>query len=114
MTPARTHDPSCAALSGPVTCGIAVSVDGFVAGPRQSLDDPIGEGGRSLHRWMFEQPDSNAAELDALASAGAFIMGRNMFGPGCGAWDEAWRGWWGDEPPCMHPCSCSPTTSASR
>jgi dihydrofolate reductase len=83
-----------------VTCGIAISVDGFAAGPRQSLDHPIGEGGDRLHRWMFEQPEANAAEIAALTSAGAYIMGRNMFGPGRGAWDENWRGWWGDEPPC--------------
>jgi len=86
-----------------VTCGISISVDGFAAGPRQSLDHPIGEGGDRLHRWMFEQPEANAAELAALTSAGAYIMGRNMFGPGRGAWDEDWRGWWGEEPPYHAP-----------
>jgi dihydrofolate reductase len=82
-----------------VTCDIAMSMDGFVAGPNQSLADPIGEGGDRLHRWMFEEPDANAAAIDAITSAGAYIMGRNMFGPGRGGWDEEWKGWWGDEPP---------------
>lgn len=65
-----------------VTCDLAVSVDGFVAGPSPSLDNPIGEGGGDLHRWMFEQPDANAEELEAITAAGAYVMGRNMFGPG--------------------------------
>jgi dihydrofolate reductase len=86
-----------------VTCDIAMSMDGFVAGPNQSLADPIGEGGDRLHRWMFEEPDANAAAIDAITSAGAYIMGRNMFGPGRGGWDEEWRGWWGDEPPYHAP-----------
>jgi dihydrofolate reductase len=86
-----------------VTCDIAMSMDGFVAGPNQSLADPIGEGGDRLHRWMFEEPDANAAAIDAITSAGAYIMGRNMFGPGRGGWDEAWKGWWGDEPPYHAP-----------
>lgn len=88
---------------GPVTCGIAVSVDGFVAGPHQSAENPIGEGGHVLHRWMFEEPDAHAAERAALTSAGAFVMGRNMFGPGRGEWDLTWQGWWGDEPPYRAP-----------
>jgi dihydrofolate reductase len=86
-----------------VTCDIAMSMDGFVAGPNQSLADPIGEGGDRLHRWMFEEPEANAAAIDAITSAGAYIMGRNMFGPGRGGWDEAWKGWWGDEPPYHAP-----------
>jgi dihydrofolate reductase len=86
-----------------VTCGIAMSVDGFVAGPNQSKDDPIGVGGDRLHRWMFEEPDAHAAEREALVAAGAFIMGRNMFGPDRGAWDLDWKGWWGDEPPYHAP-----------
>ena len=87
----------------PVTCGITVSVDGFAAGPRQSLGHPLGEGGDWLHRWMFEQPQANADEIAALTSASAYIMGRNMFGPGRGAWDDDWRGWWGEEPPYHAP-----------
>jgi dihydrofolate reductase len=82
-----------------VTCDIAVSVDGFAAGPNQRLDEPFGDGveGR-LHRWMFDQPDENAAEIAGILGAGAYIMGRNMFAPGRGAWDPDWRGWWGDDP----------------
>ncbi len=88
---------------GLVTCGITVSVDGFVAGPRQGLGDPIGVGGDALHRWMFEQGEVHGAEIAGLTSAGAYVMGRNMFGPGRGEWDLEWRGWWGDEPPYHAP-----------
>lgn len=87
-----------------VACDMAMSIDGFVAGPNQSLDNPLGEGaGDRLHRWMFEQPDANAAAIEAITAAGAFIMGRNMFGPGRGGWDQQWKGWWGDEPPYHAP-----------
>lgn len=86
-----------------VTCDVAVSTDGYAAGPNQSLAHPLGEGGERLHRWMFEQPAENAAELAAILAAGAYIMGRNMFGPGRGAWDAAWQGWWGDDPPYHAP-----------
>jgi dihydrofolate reductase len=86
-----------------VTCDIAVSVDGFVAGPTQSADAPIGQGGDRLHRWMFEERDRHADVIDTITSAGAYIMGRNMFGPGRGAWDEQWRGWWGEDPPYHAP-----------
>jgi dihydrofolate reductase len=87
-----------------VTCDMAISLDGFAAGPNQSRENPFGEGvdGR-LHRWMFEEPEANAAEIDALVAAGAFVMGRNMFGPGRGDWDLEWRGWWGEEPPYRAP-----------
>jgi dihydrofolate reductase len=87
-----------------VTCDVSMSVDGFVAGPNQSLDFPLGEGveGR-LHRWMFDEREANSAAIEAITSAGAYIMGRNMFGPGRGAWDEQWTGWWGDEPPYRAP-----------
>jgi dihydrofolate reductase len=87
-----------------VTCDMAMSVDGFVAGPNQRLDAPFGDGveGR-LHRWMFDQPDENAAEIEAITAAGAYIMGRNMFGPGRGGWDLGWKGWWGDDPPYHAP-----------
>ena len=89
---------------GKVTCGMAVSVDGYVAGPNQRADAPFGDGvGESLHRWMFEAAEENAAEIAALSSAGAFIMGRNMFGPGRGEWDLDWTGWWGEEPPYHAP-----------
>jgi dihydrofolate reductase len=86
-----------------VTCGVTISADGYVAGPNQSLDNPLGEGGERLHRWMFEQADRNQAEIQALTAPGAFIMGRNMFGPGRGQWDLAWKGWWGPDPPYHAP-----------
>ncbi|GAB4059972.1 dihydrofolate reductase family protein [Catellatospora paridis] len=87
-----------------VTCDMAMSVDGFTAGPNQRADAPFGDGvGESLHRWMFDEPDNNADELAALIEAGAFIMGRNMFSPGRGGWDLDWTGWWGDEPPYHAP-----------
>jgi len=82
-----------------VTCDITVSSDGFAAGPNQSLEKPLGEGAEKLHRWMFEQPAENAAQIDAILDAGAYIMGRNMFGPIRGDWHDDWTGWWGDEPP---------------
>ena len=87
-----------------VTCDMAVSVDGFVAGPNQSLDKPFGDGvGDRLHRWMFEQPEANAAAIEAIDAPRAYVMGRNMFGPGRGAWDGQWKGWWGDDPPYHAP-----------
>jgi dihydrofolate reductase len=87
-----------------VTCDMAMSVDGFVAGTNQRMEEPFGDGPRGrLHQWMFEQPDANAAAIEAITAAGAFIMGRNMFGPGRGDWDEAWKGWWGDDPPYHAP-----------
>jgi dihydrofolate reductase len=87
-----------------VTCDMAMSVDGFVAGTDQRLEEPFGDGpGGRLHRWMFEQPEANAAVLEAMNAAGAYVMGRNMFGPGRGAWDLEWQGWWGAEPPYHAP-----------
>lgn len=86
-----------------VTCDLAVSADGFVAGLRQSLQDPIGLGGERLHRWMFETPEENADELAAITAADAFVMGRNMFAPGRGEWDPEWQGWWGEDPPYHKP-----------
>jgi dihydrofolate reductase len=87
-----------------VTCDMAISLDGFAAGLNQSLDDPFGEGvGDRLHRWMFEAADENAAEIEAITAAGAYVMGRNMFDPGRGGWDLDWKGWWGDEPPYHAP-----------
>jgi dihydrofolate reductase len=89
---------------GKVFCGIAMSVDGYTAGPNQRADAPFGDGvGESLHRWMIEAADENAAEMEALTSAGAYIMGRNMFSPGRGEWDLDWTGWWGEEPPYHAP-----------
>lgn len=87
-----------------VTCDLTISLDGYAAGPNQSRTEPLGGDGELLHRWMFEEPESNAAELAGILEAGAYIMGRNMFaGPGPGPWDEEWRGWWGEEPPYHAP-----------
>lgn len=91
-------------MSNRVVCDIAISVDGFVAGKGQTADKPFGEGPVDrLHAWMFETPDENKAEVDRIVSAGAYVMGRNMFGPVRGEWDLEWRGWWGEEPPYHAP-----------
>lgn len=96
-----------------VTSQIAISLDGFVAGPNQSLENPVGEGGMRLHQWIFETASwreqqgldggvNNASSkvIDELTrDVGAYIMGRKMFGGGAGPWNEAWTGWWGDDPP---------------
>ena len=87
-----------------VTCQISVSLDGFVAGPSQSADNPLGEGGMRLHRWAFEGGEADRKIANSVVEGnGAFVMGRNMFGPGRGEWDESWRGWWGDDPPYHAP-----------
>jgi dihydrofolate reductase len=87
-----------------VTCDIAMSVDGFVAGPNQTLENPLGEDvEQRLHQWMFNDAEANAPEIKAITQAGAFIMGRNMFGPGRGKWDLDWKGWWGEDPPYHAP-----------
>jgi dihydrofolate reductase len=86
-----------------VTCDSGVSLDGFSAGPDQSIDDPLGKGAERIHRWMFEEPEANKAERDAIVEAGAYIMGRHMFCPDRGEWDLDWRGWWGEDPPYHAP-----------
>ena len=92
---------------------ITMSIDGFVAGPDQSPEHPLGVGGEELHDWLVplkafrESHGEEGGEVNAstpfaediLAGAGATIMGRNMFGGGPGPWDESWKGWWGDNPP---------------
>ncbi|MBM9467619.1 dihydrofolate reductase family protein [Nakamurella leprariae] len=94
---------------GEVTCSVAVSLDGYVAGPDQRLDQPLGRWAEQLlHRWMFDEPEQHRAELAAITDAGAFVMGRNMFGPVRGGWDswagpDPWRGWWGEAPPYHAP-----------
>lgn len=86
-----------------LTSDPGISLDGFIAGPDQTLENPLGVGAQVLHRWMFEEPDEHTAEREAITSAGAYIMGRNMFGPGRGEWDLDWTGWWGEEPPYHGP-----------
>jgi dihydrofolate reductase len=90
------------------TCHVSISLDGFIAGPDQSVDDPIGVGGMRLHEWHWNADEPGheadvAARDDLLRTRGALVMGRNMFGPIRGEWSEDWRGWWGDEPPYRAP-----------
>jgi len=97
---------------------IAISLDGYVAGPNQSEENPLGEGGMQLHEWVFEleawrRPhgreggvvnESTPVVEGSVANVGAVLMGRNMFGGGPGPWGEdPWNGWWGEEPPFHHP-----------
>ena len=97
---------------------LSMSLDGYVAGPDQTRDDPLGTGGEQLHEWVFatrfgrqmmgEDGGEKGVDNDFLTAGvegiGAHIMGRNMFGPIRGDWgDDQWRGWWGDEPPYHHP-----------
>jgi dihydrofolate reductase len=101
----------------PVTCHISISLDGFVAGPNQSVEDPIGEGGMRLHEWVFrteswrrqhgleggERTADSEVVDEVVQGVGAYIMGRKMFGGGGGPWDETWTGWWGEDPPYHAP-----------
>jgi dihydrofolate reductase len=98
---------------------IAMSLDGFVAGPNQSLENPLGVGGKRLHEWVFPLAvwrsthgitgggvDASTPVIEeSLINIGATIMGRNMFGPVRGPWDpdKPWNGWWGENPPYHHP-----------
>jgi dihydrofolate reductase len=104
---------------GKLRCQISISLDGFVAGPNQSEENPLGEGGERLHDWVVAlaawrqyhgRPGGDVNEStriveESIANVGAGLMGRNMFGPvGGGPWGEAqWTGWWGDEPPYHYP-----------
>lgn len=99
--------------------GFGVSLDGFGAGPEQSMEDPLGKGGPELFQWFFHtrtfrsmvgKEGGTAGDIDdafasrAMENLGAFILGRNMFGPVRGSWpDESWKGWWGDNPPYHAP-----------
>ncbi len=101
-----------------IVSGFSISLDGFGAGPDQSLEDPLGKRGRELHAWHFptrsfqamigkdggsEGIDDDFARL-SMTGFGAFILGRNMFGPIRGPWpDGAWKGWWGENPPYHRP-----------
>jgi len=98
---------------------ISMSLDGFVAGPSQSVNNPLGIGGGRLHEWAFklavfrallgmqggEINESTPLVEESLANIGATVMGRNMFGGHPGPWDAAnpWNGWWGADPPFHHP-----------
>ena len=99
---------------GKVRIQIASSLDGFVAGPDQSVENPLGVGGMSLHEWVFrlaawrephgleggEVNESTPVVEESQANLGAVLMGRNMFGGGPGPWgDDPWNGWWGENPP---------------
>ena len=92
----------------------SISIDGYGAGPRQTLENPMGEAGMALHEWVFatrsfkqmvgEDGGESGTDNDLIArgfdNVGAWILGRNMFGPIRGEWpDDNWKGWWGDEPP---------------
>src|SRR3954465_4820983 len=102
-----------------VFCHIAISLDGYAAGPNQSKDNPLGEGGMRLHEWTVKTAswgerhalegggrDSSSAVIEEVVeNVGAYIMGRNMFTPGRGDWDLDWRGWWGEDPPYHPPAS---------
>jgi dihydrofolate reductase len=96
----------------------AMSVDGYVAGSHQSIDNPLGVGGTRLHDWVFatrfgremigesggDQGVDHEFLVRGVVGIGATVMGRNMFGPIRGEWDDdEWKGWWGDEPPYHHP-----------
>jgi dihydrofolate reductase len=86
-----------------VSCHLSASIDGFIAGPNQSVEDPVGVGGLRLHEWHHRagQPGYEAdVEPNEwlMTPKDAYIMGRNMFGPIRGAWSGNWRGWWGEEP----------------
>jgi len=98
---------------------ISMSLDGFVAGPRQSVANPLGIGGMRLHEWVVplavwraahgleggEVDESTRVVVESLSNIGATVMGRNMFGGHPGPWDAGnpWNGWWGADPPFHHP-----------
>lgn len=100
---------------GIVKCHISISLDGYAAGPDQSVEHPLGRGGEGLHEWALELDSwrrehgrqggvtntSSAVLEEATANVGAVVMGRNMFGGGPGPWreDPPWVGWWGEDPP---------------
>lgn len=102
-----------------LTLDISMSLDGFVAGPNQTLDEPLGEGGGALHEWAYplkafreghgrsggETTRDNEIAEESLARTGATIMGRRMFSGGRGAWEDDPNAdaWWGDDPPFHHP-----------
>jgi dihydrofolate reductase len=100
-------------------CHLSISLDGFVAGPNQTEENPLGDGGERLHDWVVslaawrdahglqggDVNESTRIVEQTVANVGAGVMGRNMFGPpGGGPWgDGQWTGWWGDDPPFHYP-----------
>jgi dihydrofolate reductase len=87
-----------------VTCGVTMSLDGFVAGNNMTLDKPFGDIAPDvLMSWMFDEKDEHKDEIESLTAAGAFIMGSNMFGPEDIRMTDAWKGWWDDNPPYHAP-----------
>jgi hypothetical protein len=117
-------------MMGKLTVDISMSLDGFVAGPNQTLDDPLGKGGEGLHEWVVAtlswreshglsggetNADSDVVE-EALRNTGATVMGRRMFSGGEGPWEDDPNAdaWWGDKPPFGHPSSSSRTTPGRR
>ncbi len=111
-----------------VNC-FAISLDGYGAGPNQDLQNPLGVGGFRLHDWAWatrtfhqmgdQEGGSTGVDDDfvarGFAGVGAWILGRNMFGPVRGPWpDDTWRGWWGTSRPTTLRCSCSPGTRGKR
>jgi dihydrofolate reductase len=87
-----------------VTADISVTLDGYASGNGQSRERPFGDMNQKLlHTWMFDHLDENTAEREAIVGAGAYVMGRNMFGPDRGEWDLEWQGWWGPNPPYHAP-----------
>jgi dihydrofolate reductase len=98
--------------------GFGVSLDGFSAGTQQSIDDPLGKRGPEIFQWFFhtktframQGQEGGSTDIDdefafrSMDNFGAFILGRNMFGPVRGPWqDDSWKGWWGDNPPYHAP-----------
>jgi dihydrofolate reductase len=112
-----TRDPLPATTVNPVTklrVHFGISIDGYGAGPRQDLENPLGVRGTEIMEWFFptdvftsmhgvgegEKGIDNTIALRGFDNCGAWILGRNMFGPVRGPWpDEDWKGWWGDDPP---------------
>jgi dihydrofolate reductase len=107
----------------------SISLDGYGAGPNQDLNNPLGIGGVALHEWVYATKTfremlgggGGATGVDddfaarGLANIGAWIIGRNMFGPVRGRWpDDTWKAWWSEIHHTTPPCSCSPTMPVHR
>jgi dihydrofolate reductase len=87
-----------------VIADISITLDGYATGEGQSREHPFGDlDADRLHAWQFDHAAENAVEKAAITTAGAHIMGRNMFGPDRGDWDLDWQGWWGPNPPYHAP-----------